>query len=38
VFTAGLGVLVLLAGKTRTASRRRDRHADGAGGKEDGDA
>lgn len=38
VFTAGLGVLVLLAGKTRTAWRRRDRHADGAEGKEDGDA
>ncbi|MGC6519373.1 MAG: hydrogen gas-evolving membrane-bound hydrogenase subunit E, partial [Candidatus Puniceispirillaceae bacterium] len=38
VFTAGLGVLVLLAGKTRTAWRRRADAADGTGGKEGGDA
>lgn len=38
VFTAGLGVLVLLAGKTRTAWRRRDQDADSSGVKGDGDA
>ena len=38
VFTAGLGVLVLLAGKTRTALRRRDDASGQPGEEEDGDA
>lgn len=38
VFTAGLGVLVLLAGKTRTGWRQRDGHTDKADARGDGDA